>query len=124
MTKRPNRRELLQMAGGAAAAANTFPLTAAAQRKPVAGNGNSRLRAASLKFGITPEQEAPTSYTGRFTHAVVRKVAGPLKVTLTLLEDGDLRVCLVASDFNSLLRANISACVRRAIAADLKGRFP
>ncbi len=119
MIERPNRRDWLQVAAGAASAAYTFPLTAAAQGRPVAGSEHPRLRAASLEFAVTAEAETPTSATGRFTGAVVRKVAGPLKTTVTLLEEGDLRVCLLTSHFNSHTRANVSETIRREVASDL-----
>jgi hypothetical protein len=76
-----------------------------------------RLRAASLEFAITPESGGPT--VGK-TGAVAQKVAGPLKTTVTLLEDGDTRVCLIATHMNSPKAANVSAMFRRAIADDLK----
>ncbi len=76
-----------------------------------------RLRAASLEFAITPETGGPTA--GK-TGAVVQKVVGPLKTTVTLLEDGGLRLCLVATHMNSPKAANVSAMFRRAIADDLK----
>ena len=118
MTQRTNRREVLQMAGGVAAAC-AVPLMTAAETAFGTTSERPRLRAASLEFAVTPDEQVPTSYTGRFTAAVVRKVAGPLKTTVTLLEEGDVRVCLVASDFNSHTRANVSDFMRRAIADDL-----
>jgi hypothetical protein len=76
-----------------------------------------RLRAAALEFGVTPESGGPTA--GK-TGAVVQRVAGPLKTTVTLLEDGALRLCLVTTHLNSPKAANVSALFRRAIADDLK----
>jgi hypothetical protein len=96
---------LLLFLGLAMAAAGTAPI------------GHPRLRAASLEFAITPETGGPTA--GK-TGAVVQKVAGPLKTTVTLLEDGGLRLCLIATHMNSPKAANASAMFRRAIADDLK----
>ncbi|MBI5822280.1 MAG: hypothetical protein HZA88_25165 [Verrucomicrobia bacterium] len=76
-----------------------------------------RLRAASLEFAILPEANTPTSSR---TGAKVAKVAGPLKTTVTLLEDGELRLCLVTAHLLSPVAANVSAMFRRAIADDLK----
>ena len=75
-----------------------------------------RLRAASLTFAILPEADAPTSSR---VGARAGVVAGPLKTTVTLLEDGDLRLCLVAAHFNSPKAANVSVMFRRALAEDL-----
>lgn len=120
MSQRLNRREVLQMAKSAAATACTVPLAlAAAEKRASGGRSRKRFRAASRQFAVTPTQEVPTSASGRFTNAVARKVAGPLKTTVTLLEQGELRVCLVASDFNSYTRANVSDYIRRAIATEL-----
>jgi hypothetical protein len=75
-----------------------------------------RLRAASLRFGITPEPGNPTdSQTG----APVEKVCGPLKTTVMLLEDGPTRLFLFATDFFVPFQANVSDLYRRAIARDL-----
>src|SRR5262245_146270 len=76
-----------------------------------------RLRAAALEFAITPTTGGSTS--GK-THAVVQQVAGPLKSTVTLLEDGDLRLCLMTLHFNTPKAVNVSALLRRTIADDLK----
>jgi len=76
-----------------------------------------RLRAASLEFGITPVAGGPTSSK---TAAVVEKVAGPLKSSVVLLEEGELRLCLVTTHLNSPKAANVSAMFRQAIADDLK----
>jgi hypothetical protein len=75
-----------------------------------------RLRAASLTFAILPEADAATSSR---VGARAGVVAGPLKTTVTLIEDGDLRLCLVAAHFNSPKAANVSAMFRRALAEDL-----
>ena len=62
----------------------------AAETKP------PRLRAAMLRFGVTPATGGPTASR---TGATVREVCGPLKTTVCLFEDGDRRLCLAASDF-------------------------
>jgi len=46
-------------------------------------------------------------------------VHGPLKTTITLLEDGPLRLCLVATDFGAIIVPNVSDFYRRAIAEEL-----
>lgn len=110
------------MAGGVAAAVCAAGLGIAGAGEQAPGSAERmrpRLRAAALEFALVPKQAAPTSYTGRFTGAVVREVAGPLKTTVMLLEQGDLRVCMLASDFYSCTRANASDCIRRAVAGDL-----
>jgi len=76
-----------------------------------------RLRAAAAEFAILPDADAPTSSR---TGARVAKVAGPLKTTVTLLEDGAQRLCLVTAHFSSPIAANVSAVFRRTIADDLK----
>ena len=79
-------------------------------------DGEPRLRAASLRFGVTARAGGETeSRTG----AVVGKVHGPLKTTVTLLEDGSLRLCLIASDSSSIIRRNMSAFCRNEIAEEL-----
>ena len=80
----------------------------------------TRLRAAALEFAVTPEAGGST---GGKTGALVRRVAGPLKSTVTLLEDGDLRLCLVTMHFNSTKAANVSPLLRRAVAEELKVPF-
>ncbi|HSI61851.1 MAG TPA: hypothetical protein VLE43_01995, partial [Candidatus Saccharimonadia bacterium] len=74
------------------------------------------LKAAALEFGITPAAGGAT--VGK-TGAVVLNVAGPLKSTITLLEDGGERLCLVTTHFNSPKAVNVSAMFRRAIAKEL-----
>lgn len=75
-----------------------------------------RLRAAALEFGVTPEAGGPT--VGK-TGARVRQVVGPLKSTVTLLEDGKNRLCLVTMHFNSPKSVNVSSRFRRQIGDDL-----
>jgi hypothetical protein len=77
--------------------------------------GSPALRAASLRFGITPESGGPT-YSG--TGVVIGEVLGPLKTTVTLLQDGELRVCIVATDIG-LQGLNVSDLFRRELAAAL-----
>ncbi|MFH1921641.1 MAG: hypothetical protein ABIP48_17390 [Planctomycetota bacterium] len=75
-----------------------------------------RLRAASLRFGVTPEAGGPTASR---TGAVVGEVHGPLKTTVTLLEDDSTRLCLVATDFGAINSLNVSDFYRRAVAEKL-----
>ncbi len=75
-----------------------------------------RLRAASLQFETTPESDSESdSRTG----AKIVEVAGPLKTTLLLLEDGAVRVCLVTTHFGWTTPANVCDKFRRAIAQEL-----
>lgn len=75
-----------------------------------------RLRAASLQFETTPESDSESdSRTG----AKIVEVAGPLKTTLLLLEDGAVRVCLVTTHFGWTTPANVCDIFRRAIAQEL-----
>ena len=120
MTAHPTRRELLRLAGGAAAASCLAPLSHLAAVPAAAATSNTpRLRAASLEFAIQVQDDAPTPYTGRFTKAKARKVAGPLKSTVNLFAHGELRLCMVTSDFNPMLSADVSAALRRAVAGEL-----
>ncbi len=76
-----------------------------------------RLRAASLRFGVTAQAGGETeSRTG----AVVGKVHGPLKTTVTLLVDGPLRLCLIATDSSSIIRRNMANYCRGEVAKQLK----
>lgn len=77
----------------------------------------AQLRVASLEFSVMPAAGSPTA--GK-TGAVVEKVASGLKSTLTLLEDGAVRVCLLTMHFNSAKAANVSLLYRRAVAEELK----
>jgi hypothetical protein len=74
------------------------------------------LKAAALEFGITPAVGGAT--VGK-TGAVVLNVAGPLKSTITLLDDNGDRLCLVTTHFNSPKAVNVSAMFRREIAREL-----
>lgn len=75
------------------------------------------LRAAAVEFAITPTSGGPT--VGK-TGAVVRNVAGPLKTTLTLLEDGDLRLCFITTHLNSPKAVNVSPVFRKTVADQLQ----
>lgn len=78
---------------------------------------NPKLKAAALEFGITPATGGPTSSK---VDARVQQVAGPLKTTVTLLEDGTSRLCLITPHMNSPKGANISPLIRRTAAEALK----
>ena len=75
-----------------------------------------RLRVAALEFGALPDRGGLTASK---VGALVREVAGPLTTTVTLLEDGERRVCLVAPHMNSPKGANISPLIRRTAAEAL-----
>ncbi len=119
MATRSNRRDILQMAGGVAAAACTAKLTAGDGASGDPSKKRPRLQAASLEFTVHVKDGGPTPYTGRFTDATVRKVAGPLKGAVTLFADGDKRLCIVTADFKPMLSADASAALRRAVAGEL-----
>ncbi|NLX96524.1 MAG: hypothetical protein GXY83_10145 [Rhodopirellula sp.] len=120
MARQPNRREMLQAAGGMAAVAWSGSLVAVAKdASENARRERPRLRAASVEFAVHVEAGGPSAYTGRFTDAKVRKVAGPLKGVVSLFDDGAKRLCLVTTDFNPMLSANTSAALRRGVAAEL-----
>lgn len=78
---------------------------------------NRPLRVAALEFAITP---TTGGYTSSKTGARATKVAGPLKTAVTLLEDGDTRLCLITSHMNSPKGANIAPLIRGAVAAALE----
>lgn len=74
------------------------------------------LQVAALEFGITPGLGGETSSK---VGALVREVAGPLNTAVTLLQDGDLRLCIIASHMNSPKGVNISPLIRRTAAEAL-----
>ena len=74
------------------------------------------LQAAALEFSITPTIGGPTSSK---VGALVQKVEGPLKTTVTLLKAGETRVCIIASHMNSPKGANISPLIRSTAAKEL-----
>jgi len=103
--------------GMAVFVAGVFCLALAASAAPGSSPVKKpRLRAAAIRFGITPKSGGKTSSR---VGAVVRKVCGPLKTTVTLLEDGDLRLCLVATDAGAVNALNVSNLYRRTLAEDL-----
>jgi hypothetical protein len=73
------------------------------------------LRAAAAAFELTPKVGDPTSgHTG----AVIRRVVGPLQSTLVLLENGDTRVCLLASHFGTSID-DTSYTLQRVLSEEL-----
>jgi len=83
---------------------------AGAPRSEISSTG---MRVASLEFSITPIVGGSTASKVR---AVVKEVAGPLKTAVTLLEDGDKRVCLITPHMNSPKGANTSPLLRQSVA--------
>ncbi|MBL9178331.1 MAG: hypothetical protein JNM65_09720 [Verrucomicrobiaceae bacterium] len=81
-----------------------------------AAAGQPVLKAAALEFAITPGTGGQTASK---VGALVRKVEGPLKTTVTLLAAGKTRVCIIASHMNSPKGANISPLIRRTAAEAL-----
>lgn len=75
-----------------------------------------RLRAASLQFETLPK---PDTESDSRTGAKTVEVAGPLKTTLLLLEDGGLRICLVTTHFGWTTPANVCDVFRQAVAKEL-----
>jgi len=78
-----------------------------------------KLRVAATRFGITP-QLGP-SLTGNYGVGgpVVTEVCGPLKFTITLLDDGEQRVCLIAANTCNMA-VNVGRLFRQAVAEELK----
>jgi len=74
------------------------------------------LSAASLWFETTIKKGTPTA--GR-TNVCVERVVGPLKTTVTLLAEENLRVCLICGPWMTYAES-VSHAVRNAISADLK----
>jgi hypothetical protein len=74
------------------------------------------LSAASLWFETTVKKGTPTA--GR-TNVCVERVVGPLKTTVTLLEEGKLRVCLVCGPWLTYAES-VNQPLRDAVSADLK----
>ncbi len=106
-------RKPLMQACAVLAACACFSSSTAGAAEPVK---KPKLRAAALEFSITPSIGGPTSSK---VGALVREVAGPLKTTVTLLEDGDLRLCLITPHLNSPKGANISPLIRSTAAGVL-----
>jgi hypothetical protein len=77
------------------------------------------LKVAALQFAITPTAGGPTASK---VGALVREVAGPLTTTVTLLESGTTRVCLITPHMNSPKGVNISPLIRRTAAEALGHR--
>jgi hypothetical protein len=74
------------------------------------------LRVAALEFGIAPEPDAATASR---TGARAQRVVGPLRTTVTLLDDGTTRLCLVTTHFGDTTRVNVSGLIRETIAREL-----
>lgn len=74
------------------------------------------LRVAALSFDVVPDKGGATASK---VGALVREVAGALRTTVTLFEDGGRRVCLIAPHMNSPKGANISPLIRRTAAEAL-----
>lgn len=74
------------------------------------------LRVAALDFDVVPDKGGATASK---VGALVREMAGPLRTTVTLLDDGGRRVCLITPHMNSPKGANISPLIRRTAAEAL-----
>lgn len=74
------------------------------------------LHVAALDFEVLPDKGGVTASK---VGALVREVAGALRTTVTLLEDGGRRVCLVTPHMNSPKGANVSPLIRRTAAQAL-----
>lgn len=75
-----------------------------------------RLKVAALEFSVVPEKGGVTASK---VGALVREVAGPLKTTVTLFDDGVTRVCLITPHMNSPKGVNVSPMIRRTAAEAL-----
>lgn len=84
---------------------------------PQALYADPTFRAAALGFDVVPDKGGATASK---VGALVREVAGPLRTTVTLFEDGGQRVCLITSHMNSPKGANISPLIRRTAAEALE----
>jgi hypothetical protein len=82
----------------------------------LARSAEPTLKVSALQFEVTPSAGGPTASK---VGALVREVAGPLTTTVTLLESGDTRVCLITPHMNSPKGANISPLIRRTAAEAL-----
>ncbi|UUO04927.1 hypothetical protein M4951_16225 [Blastopirellula sp. J2-11] len=83
-----------------------------------ATTAGNRLQAAAVRFGITPDKVIKTN-TAKLPKEA--EIAGPLKTTVTLLDDGQTRVCVICCDWVKIPR-NVTQMFRRAIAIELKIR--
>jgi hypothetical protein len=75
-----------------------------------------RLRAAALQYELAPKPDAATTSK---TGARAKRVVGPLKTTVMLLEDGAVRLCVVTTHFDDTRPVNVSELFRETIAKDL-----
>jgi len=77
---------------------------------------DSALNFAAAQFETMPraEEEADSR-----TRARVEQVAGPLKTTVMLLEDGDTRVCLITTHFGWTTPINVCDLFRNTVATAL-----
>jgi hypothetical protein len=75
-----------------------------------------RLRAAASEFEITPVADTVTDVR---TGVKVTEVVSGLKTTVTLLKDGENRVCLITTHFGPSIPVNVSRLFRETVATDL-----
>ena len=78
-------------------------------------HGPPKLRVASARFGVAPE---PGPMLNTSSGHAVTEVRGPIETTVTLLDDGAQRVCLIANDFGGT-NHNVSRLFRRVIGKEL-----
>ena len=76
------------------------------------------LRVASARFGITPKDLGPALIAGTSGH-LATKICGPIKTTVTLLDNGSQRLCVIANDFGGT-NHNVGRLFRRVIAQELE----
>jgi hypothetical protein len=74
------------------------------------------LLAAASQFAITPEASVETDNR---TGARVEDVVGPLNTTVTLLDDGSARCCIITTHFGPSTPVNVSDLFRQAVAQEL-----
>ncbi|HWL07170.1 MAG TPA: hypothetical protein VNQ76_02040 [Planctomicrobium sp.] len=77
-----------------------------------------RLRVAAERFGITPQREIKGGNYAALSGPVTTKVEGPLKVTVTLLEEGKKRVCVISLDWLRM-PFNVTRLYRRILSHEL-----
>ncbi|MEX1039115.1 MAG: hypothetical protein WDZ51_00690 [Pirellulaceae bacterium] len=80
-----------------------------------ADKSSPQLQVAAARFGITPSKVIKTNTAKLAKEA---RIAGPLKTTVTLLDDGKAMVCCICCDWVKIPR-NAMQLFRRALAIEL-----
>jgi len=77
----------------------------------------TQLRVAAVQFETMSEADSESDSR---TKAKVVDVVGPLKTTVLLLQDGDVRVCMVTTHFGWTTPVNVCQRFRQAVADELQ----